>query len=123
MAVEERREVEPAAHHAASDAHRSGHPSAKEYVRIGVILGVLTALEVAASYTGVSGSILIPTLLILALIKFALVVLWFMHLKFDSRLFRRLFISGLILAGAVYAIVLVIFFARGGAAPVVPTGG
>ena len=109
MAVEERREVEPAAHHAASDAHRSGHPSAKEYVRIGVILGVLTALEVAASYTGVSGSILIPTLLILALIKFALVVLWFMHLKFDDRRYARFFVTGVAGAASLYLIVLISF--------------
>jgi hypothetical protein len=32
-------------------------------------------------------------------------------------------VSGLVLAGAVYLIVLVIFFARGGAAPLVTTGG
>jgi hypothetical protein len=49
--------------------------------------------------------------------KFALVALWFMHLKFDSRLFRRLFVAGLLIALAVFAIVLGTFFARGGAAP------
>jgi cytochrome c oxidase subunit 4 len=42
-------------------------------------------------------------------VKFSLVVLWFMHLRFDSRIFRRLFISGMILAISVYAIVLMIF--------------
>jgi cytochrome c oxidase subunit 4 len=110
VAVEERREVEPAAHHAAGDrAHRSGHPSAKEYVRIGVILAVLTALEVAASYAGVSGAILIPTLLVLALVKFALVVLWFMHLKFDDRRYARFFVVGLSGAAILYLIVLISF--------------
>ena len=57
-------------------AHAGGHPSAKEYVRIGVILAVLTALEVAVAYTDVPHSILIPTLFLLAIVKFALVVLW-----------------------------------------------
>jgi cytochrome c oxidase subunit 4 len=109
MAVEERHEVEPAAHHAASDAHHAGHPSAKEYVRIGVILAVLTALEVAASYSGVSGSILIPTLFVLALIKFALVVLWFMHLKFDDRRYARFFVMGLSGAATLYLVVLISF--------------
>jgi cytochrome c oxidase subunit 4 len=90
-------------------AHAGGHPSPKEYVRIGVILGVLTALEVAASYTGVSGSILIPTLFVLALIKFALVVLWFMHLKFDDRRYARFFVMGLSGAATLYLVVLISF--------------
>jgi cytochrome c oxidase subunit 4 len=109
VAREERQEVEPAGHHASAEAHREGHPSAKEYVRIGVILAVLTALEVAASYTGVSGSILIPTLFVLALIKFALVVLWFMHLKFDDRRYARFFVVGLSGAASLYLIVLISF--------------
>jgi cytochrome c oxidase subunit IV len=99
--------VEPAGSHAARTAHRSGHPSPKEYIRIGVILAVLTALEVAASYTGVSGSVLIPTLFVLAVIKFALVVLWFMHLKFDDRRFARFFVMGLSGAAILYLIVLI----------------
>jgi cytochrome c oxidase subunit IV len=101
--------VEPAAHHAARAPHRAGHPSPKEYIRIGVILGVLTALEVAASYAGVSGTILIPTLLVLALVKFALVVLWFMHLKFDDRRYARFFVMGLSGAAILYLIVLISF--------------
>ncbi len=74
-----------------------------------MILAVLTALEVAASYTGVSGSILIPTLFILAIIKFAIVVLWFMHLKFDDRRFARFFVMGLSGAAVLYLIVLISF--------------
>jgi cytochrome c oxidase subunit IV len=105
--VERDQAVEPAAHHAARAPHRAGHPSPKEYVRIGVVLAVLTALEVAASYTGVSGAILIPTLLVLAVIKFALVVLWFMHLKFDDRRYSRFFVMGLSGAAILYLIVLI----------------
>jgi cytochrome c oxidase subunit 4 len=108
VAVEDR-SVEPAAHHAARAPHRAGHPSPKEYVRIGVILAVLTALEVAASYSGVSGAILIPTLLGLAIVKFALVVLWFMHLKFDDRRYARFFVMGLSGAAILYLIVLISF--------------
>ena len=107
MAVERDQAVEPAAHHAARAPHGAGHPSPKEYIRIGVVLAVLTALEVAASYTGVSGAVLIPTLLVLAVIKFALVVLWFMHLKFDDRRFARFFVMGLSGAAVLYLIVLI----------------
>jgi cytochrome c oxidase subunit IV len=108
VALEERA-VESADRPAAARAHAGGHPSPKEYVRIGLILGVLTALEVAASYAGVSGSILIPTLFVLALVKFALVVLWFMHLKFDDRRFARFFVMGLSGAAILYLIVLISF--------------
>ena len=95
--------------HAAAESHGPAHPSPKEYVRIGLILAVLTALEIAASYAGVTGSILIPTLFILAIIKFAMVVLWFMHLKFDDRRFARFFVMGLSGASVLYLIVLISF--------------
>ena len=103
MDVLDEQPVEPAA----SAPHRAGHPSPKEYVRIGLILGVLTALEVSASYSGVRGAILIPTLFVLAFVKFALVVLWFMHLKFDDRRYARFFVTGLSGAIALYLIVLI----------------
>ena len=90
-------------------AHTGGHPSAKEYVRIGVILAVLTALEVAVAYTDVPHSILIPTLFLLAIVKFALVVLWFMHLRFDSRVYSRFFVMGIAFAVTLYIVVLLLF--------------
>lgn len=107
MAVEERGAVVHADAEASPSAHAGGHPSPKEYVRIGLILGVLTALEIAASYAGVSGGILIPTLFVLAIVKFALVVLWFMHLKFDDRRYARFFVMGLAGAAILYLIVLI----------------
>ena len=51
--LEERQDV-PEAGQTPAAAHASGHPSPKEYVRIGVILAVLTAIEVAVAYTDVS---------------------------------------------------------------------
>ena len=45
--------------------------------------------------------------MVLALIKFAMVAAYFMHLKFDSPLLRRLFITGIVLAGVVYTVALV----------------
>lgn len=106
MALEQGDAVDPAGH-ATAESHGPAHPSPKEYVRIGLILAVLTGLEVAASYTGVSGSILIPTLFILAVVKFAMVVLWFMHLKFDDRRFARFFVLGLSGAAVLYLVVLI----------------
>jgi cytochrome c oxidase subunit 4 len=109
VALEERQGAVPAEHGGSAGAHGAGHPSPKEYVRIGVILGVLTALEIAASYAGVTGSILIPTLFFLAVVKFALVVLWFMHLKFDDRRYARFFVMGLSGAAVLYLVVLISF--------------
>jgi cytochrome c oxidase subunit 4 len=45
-------------------------------------------------------------MLFMMVAKFALVALFFMHLRFDSKLFRRLFVTGIILAIAVYMIAL-----------------
>ena len=84
-----------------------GHPSPKEYVRIGAILAVLTGIEIAALYT-IDGALLIVTLLSLAVIKFAIVVMWFMHLKFDDRRYARFFVMGLALAITLYLIVLML---------------
>jgi cytochrome c oxidase subunit 4 len=92
-----------------SQAVHHEHPSAKEYIRIGIILAVLTALEITASYTDVRPGILIPTLYALAFVKFALVAMWFMHLKFDDRRYARFFVMGLALAGTLYLIVLISF--------------
>lgn len=104
MALEQR--VDPD-HDSSAASHAAGHPSPKEYVRIGVILGVLTALEIGASYAGVSTGILIPTLFVLAVVKFALVVMWFMHLRFDDRRYARFFVMGLAGASVLYLIVLI----------------
>ena len=49
------------------------------------------------------------TMLFFMVFKFAMVVLWFMHLRFDSRIFRRLFVTGIFLAIGVYLIVLLTF--------------
>jgi cytochrome c oxidase subunit 4 len=85
------------------------HPSVKEYIRIGLILAVLTSLEIAASYADVNHAILIPTLWVLSVIKLCLVVMWFMHLKFDDRRYARFFVMGLALATTLYMIVLISF--------------
>jgi cytochrome c oxidase subunit 4 len=85
------------------------HPSAKEYIRIGLILGVLTGLEISSYYVDVNSFVLIATLFFLAFTKFTLVVMWFMHLKFDDRRYSRFFVMGLAGAFTLYLIVLISF--------------
>jgi cytochrome c oxidase subunit 4 len=90
--------------HPANVAH--GHPSPVRYVVVAVVLAVITAIEVALYYTSLSGVSLVAPLLFLAFIKFAMVAAYFMHLRFDGRLLRRLFVTGIILAMTVYTIAL-----------------
>jgi caa(3)-type oxidase subunit IV len=85
------------------DQEHADHPDSTQYVAIGIILAVFTAIEVAISFASVPTSIAIPALIVLTVLKFVLVILWFMHLRFDSGWFRRLFVFGLLLALAVYA--------------------
>ncbi len=92
--------------HGAEAEH--GHAGVKTYVVIGAILTVITAIEVAIFYIPALAGILIPALLALSLAKFMLVVLFYMHLKFDSRIFWRVFFGPLILA-ALVVIGLILF--------------
>jgi cytochrome c oxidase subunit 4 len=82
-------------------AHHT-HPSDWTYVKVALILGVMTGIEVALSYTSINEHLTIGLLLGLAALKFGTVVAYFMHLKFDHPWFRRLFITGLVLAIGVY---------------------
>jgi cytochrome c oxidase subunit IV len=86
------------------------HPTDKQYMIIALILAVITAIEVAVSYTKGLGDASNPLLIALAAIKFFMVVAYFMHLKFDNRVLRRFLITGIILAAVVYTIV---FFTLG----------
>lgn len=85
------------------------HPSEWEYVKVAIVLALITLAEVAVYYVESLGSLLVFILVALSLVKFSMVVLWFMHLRFDSRLFRRLFVTGIVLALFVYTIVLTTF--------------
>jgi cytochrome c oxidase subunit 4 len=80
-------------------------------VLIAVVLVILTGVEVATSYLEgtVNSNLLIVALGIMAAVKFFLVAAWYMHMKQDSRVFRRLFITGLTLASIVYGILLLFF--------------
>lgn len=87
----------------ADDLEHADHPDSSQYIVIGIILAVFTAIEVAISLASMAPSVAVPSLIVLTVLKFVLVILWFMHLRFDSGWFRRMFIFGLILALAVYA--------------------
>ncbi len=89
------------------------HPGVAQYVEIGVILAVMTLLEVILYESFDRGLVYeagVAGLIILTILKFMLVVLWFMHLRFDAKIFRRLFFAGVVLAGLLYAVVIANFY-------------
>jgi cytochrome c oxidase subunit 4 len=77
------------------------HPSNGTYVVVAAILGLITAVEVGVFYLDALRPVLVPILLTLSAAKFTMVVGFFMHLKFDSKLYRALFVGPLIVAVAV----------------------
>ena len=93
-------------HHGAPEAEAH---SDLVYIKVAAILAALTGLEVAASYSGWLGKAAVPLLLIMMVIKFFTVVLYFMHIKYDAKVFGRLFYAGLGLAVGVYAAALCTF--------------
>ena len=88
------------------------HPSDRQYVKVAVILGVLTAIEVFTYFDSVhrmSAAAMYALLTVLMILKFIYVVAWFMHLKFDSPIFKHIFVTGILLALGVYLVMLTAF--------------
>jgi cytochrome c oxidase subunit 4 len=71
---------------------------------------MITLIEVGVFYVPAFQPVLVPALLVLSLVKFVLVVLFYMHLKFDRRLFAFLFSGPLLLAVGVMIGLLFLFF-------------
>jgi cytochrome c oxidase subunit IV len=92
-AVDHAEDHAPAAH--------GTHHSDLYYIKIAIYLAIITGAEVALTEVNV-GPLFLPLLFLLMAVKFAIVVLYFMHLKDDSKIFGFLFWSGLALAVGVY---------------------
>lgn len=101
-------ELEAAAGHGAVLHHGAEHthPSPTKYVGIAILLAIITGLEVALYYIHMPEWLVVAFLMVLAFLKFTLVAAFFMHLKFDSPMLRRVFITGIALAAVVYSVAL-----------------
>jgi cytochrome c oxidase subunit 4 len=86
------------------------HATTGTYLRIAAILVMITLLEVGVFYVPAFQSALVPVLLVLSAIKFALVVMFYMHLKFDSKFFAMLFAGPLLLGLLVVVSLLFLFY-------------
>jgi cytochrome c oxidase subunit 4 len=95
-------------HDDAAEEHK--HPSDRQYVIIAVILAVITAAEVSTYaldiFDDFSTGALVATLFPMMVAKFVIVCAFFMHLRYDNPIFRRIFVFGLVLAVTVYCIAL-----------------
>ena len=82
------------------------HPTPFKYVMIFLILVVVTGVEIGISYSegSVPSGLIVALLLVFAILKFAMVAAYFMHLRTDQPIFRRFFVLGIITAMAVFAV-------------------
>jgi len=85
------------------------HPPTATYVAIGVILTIITVIEVGVFYVPAFKPVLAPVLLILSAAKFAIVVMFYMHLKFDHKLFTLVFLLPLFIAMSVITALMFLF--------------
>jgi len=115
--------------HAPAQEPAHDHPTPGTYAKIGLVLFVLTALEVGlyeftfGERAGPLGHqiepFFVPLLLLLSAVKFALVAMYYMHLKNDSKLFSGVFVFPLIIAAVVIVAMIALMayhwnFARSG---------
>jgi len=91
-----------------AEAHSHEHPSDWQYVKIALILGAITAVEVATYFTELTTFITVG-LLGMMVAKFIIVAGYFMHLRYDNPLFKRVFLFGLLLALVVFLATLATF--------------
>jgi len=102
--------AEPTEAHVEHDHADHDHPTDATYWKVGGVLALLTALEVSTYWWPKEwhkGTAVL--LIIMMVIKFATVALYFMHLKFDSKMLRRVFLTGIVLAVGVYIATLSAF--------------
>jgi cytochrome c oxidase subunit IV len=95
-----------------AEEHHVAHPSPAQYIKIAVGLAALTAIEVGLFYVNNSldlGWMNTAALLLLALLKFVIVIGWYMHLRFEKTVVSRFFAFGFVLAFTLYAVVLIGF--------------
>jgi cytochrome c oxidase subunit 4 len=96
----------------AGHAHEGDHhPTWSTYWKVALILTIITAVEVSAFYIPAweTSWIYVPSMLIMSAAKFAIVVLFYMHLKYDHKLFSTLFTGPFLIAALTLVALLFLF--------------
>jgi cytochrome c oxidase subunit 4 len=95
---------------AAGHAPGEAHATVQTYIRVAVVLGILTAIEIGALYVpGLPKHLLVALLLFFSVVKFALVVAFFMHLRYDNKLLTALFVGPLFIAMFIILALMALF--------------
>ncbi|MEE9249022.1 MAG: cytochrome C oxidase subunit IV family protein [Dehalococcoidia bacterium] len=90
-------------------AQEAAHPSVTTYIKVAIILAIITIVEVGVFFLDFNRTAFILVFIVMSGVKFAIVIMFYMHLKFDNILFSRLFIGGLALAAALMLSILALF--------------
>jgi cytochrome c oxidase subunit IV len=96
-------------HTAMGEVHE--HPNWGTYKWVALILTLITVVEVWVYYipSFVASRLFVPVLLVMSAVKFAIVVMFYMHLKYDHKLFRALFTGPLIIAILTLIVLMFLF--------------
>lgn len=93
----------------AEHTRERGHPTPLTYVKVALTLSFITAVEVGIFYIDMIPALFVACFFILSATKFVMVALFYMHLRYDARLFSTFFFGGVLLAMIVVVAVLAIF--------------
>ncbi len=102
---------DPAATTPEAHGEEQHHPGWSTYWKVALILTLITVAEVWAYYipSFVASRAFVPSLLIMSAVKFVIVVAFYMHLKYDHKLFRALFTGPLLIAALTLLSLLFLF--------------
>src|ERR1022692_933309 len=90
-------------------AKEQQHISNTVYLIVGGFLIVLTAMEITVSYVHALRPVMVPLLIVLAIAKFALIALFFMHLRYEKLELNIMFGFPLTIAMIVFVALLGLF--------------
>ncbi len=97
--------------HAPSTGHQEQHGlTPRQYIMLGLALTLITIVELWISYSGMARAVLITVLVVLSAVKFAAVVAFFMHLRFENSLMTKFFVGSFLLAVAILFALLGLFW-------------
>jgi cytochrome c oxidase subunit 4 len=89
-----------------TDTTHRAHPTPRVYWLIALFLGAITAVEISVPNISALDPVKVPLLWALAALKFFIVVAFFMHLRYDKKLYRTLFLFGVVGVFPLFIVVL-----------------
>jgi cytochrome c oxidase subunit IV len=96
--------------HAAASHATGEHATVATYLKVAVVLAIITAVEIGALYIpGFPPHALVAFLIVMSVAKFALVVAFFMHLRYDNKILTALFVGPLMIAGLIILALMALF--------------